>query len=168
MGGGKEVKKDKKGFTLVEMSVVMVLICLMGVALIPNMKAVYKQHAIKAVDSICIDLVTLRKQAIATGGEYTLEVSGNKYTMMPGIQTSSGKWRSKPDNMASKILFSVVGGDGSTVVASNKIVFKGRSMKDALGNEKEYFIITISYDGVVYTEAKFEGLTGRYTITKKV
>lgn len=70
----------KKGFTLLELAIVLVLMGVIGVAIIPSMEWVYKQELHKAAQGICLDLLTLRQQAMATGNTYTLTMNSNQNT----------------------------------------------------------------------------------------
>ncbi len=175
--GGDGVKKESKGFTLLEMTVVLVLICLLGVALVPSMKIVYRQEIRKAADILCADLMTIRKQAIATNVTYSLVVDSTeeyKYTISPGIIQSTVNKRTSNynDSISPNIKYTITGKyeDGTTYI-SHFICYKdGKLVDSPVGTPSEVKELTIkvTYNGTPeYAEIIYDGFTGRYSITIK-
>ena len=171
------MKKTSKGFTLIEMTIVLVLICLFGVALIPSMKLIYRQEIRKAADILCADLMTIKKQATSTQSIYTLTVDGtNKYyyTISPSLLNASitGKSDNSQDDISPKIKYSIRGvyEDGSTYV-SNAICYRRGKLVDlptATASEVSELIIKVTYEGTnEYAEIVYDGFIGRYNITIK-
>lgn len=163
------MKQKMKGFTLVEMAIVLLLIAMLGMVAIPGMKMIYKQEAKKAAYNLCLDLVNLRKQAIITGNTYTLEMKDptslnkSEYTLSPGITLATGG-SSKTLETANNpnISFEL---EGRT---DRKVIFEGRVMKDAAGIEQAEFVIIVRYAGTIYIEILFDHLTGKYTMTSMI
>lgn len=177
MKGGDGVKKESKGFTLLEMTVVLVLICLLGVALVPSMKIVYRQEIRKAADILCADLMTIRKQAIATNVTYSLDVDPTeqyKYTISPGIIQSTVNKRTNNynDSISPNIKYIIAGEceDGTIYTDTLICYMKGKLVEGLIGTPKEVKELTIivTYDGTPeYAEIVYDGFTGRYSITIK-
>ena len=171
------MKKESKGFTLLEMTVVLVLICLLGVALVPSMKMVYRQEIRKAADILCADLMTIRKQAIATNVTYSLVVDPTeeyKYTISPGIiqSTVTKRINNYNDSISPNIKYTISGEceDGTTYSSTLICYMKGKLVEGFVGTPKEVKELTIivTYDGTPeYAEIVYDGFTGRYSITIK-
>ena len=177
MKGGARVKKTCKGFTLLEMTIVLILICLFGVALIPSMKIVYRQEIRKAADMICADLITIRKQAVATNVTYTLTVDNSekyKYTISPTIinTSSGGRSNNNQDGISPNIEYTISGKyEDDSLYTSESIYYQQRKLVDdatATASELKELIIKVTYDGTnEYAEIIYDGFTGRYSITIK-
>lgn len=175
MKGGEEVKKSNLGFTMIELAVVLVLLGILGIALIPSMNMVYKQEIRKAADILCMDIINIRKQSMATGVQYELFVSDHEYTITPGIiqATSGSRTGNGEDSINKNIRYEIksVYESGSTSTAGI-INFKGSDMSNnviAMGSTIDHFEIKVTYDSVAeYAEIIFYPMTGHYTITMKV
>ena len=158
--------RSNKGFTLVEMIVVLVLLSIIGVAVIPSMEMVYKQEIRKAANALCLDLKTLREQARLTGKEYSLVigVDDHSYTMTCNSAATQGLRSSNNEN-SKKIRYEIVGSDGSI---TKTIRFTGKIMENEARDDMDKYSIKVNYTGsVFYADIIFENLTGRYTVDIK-
>lgn len=169
MKGGDRVEKNSKGFTLIEMCVVMVLICLLGVALIPSMGLVYKQEVRKAADIMCADLTMMRKETGANGKAYSLSMNsgGNGYSIAPGFTTS--RTGNAKDGISPNVTYSIVENyDGGTSASTNTIYYSGGKLVDGLtstANQVSQLSICIGYDGAAErAEIIYDGFTGGYSM----
>lgn len=79
------VKQNKRGFTLLEMALVLLLTGLLGAVVVPSIKNVRRQELRQIANELCLDLVQVRKMSKANAkAEYVLELqvdaqSGNTY-----------------------------------------------------------------------------------------
>ena len=158
--------RTNKGFTLVEMIIVLALLSMIGVAIIPSMEMVYKQEIRKAANALCLDLKTLREQARLTGKTYSLVVGVDEHTYtMSGDTTAAQALRSSNKDNSNHIKYEIMDSSGNI---TNTISFTGKIMKNAVGASKDQYNIKVHYMGSVsYAEITFENLTGRYTIDIK-
>ncbi len=176
MKGWDEVKRRECGFTLIELAIVMVLICILGVALIPSMKMVYKQEIRKAADSLCGDLVIMHKQAIVTSEPYTLTITNRyQYSISPKLiqGAGDGKLNNDKDDISPNITYTIVKAsskneDGTDYGSETEICYQGGKLIDPTATTKQadYLIIKVEYDGTnEYAEIRYDGLSGRYSVT---
>ncbi len=156
--------RSNKGFTLVEMIVVLVLLSIIGVAVIPSMEMIYKQEIRKAANALCLDLKTLREQARLTGKTYSLVVGVDDHTYtMTGDGTQV--LRSGNKENSKNIKYEIIGDDGNT---TKTIKFMGKIMINEAKAPIDKYTITVHYIGVAsHAEITFENLTGRYTVDIK-
>lgn len=177
MKGGARVKKTCKGFTLLEMTIVLVLISLLGVALIPSMKLVYRQEMRKAADILCADLMTIRKQATATNNTYTLVVDStdtHQYTISPTLlnATNAGRASNHQDDISPNVEYTIrVKYEDDSEDVKDGVYYQNGRLVDTTGaaaREVKEAMIKVTYDGTSeYAEIIYDGFTGRYSITIK-
>lgn len=158
--------RSNKGFTLVEMIVVLVLLSIIGVAVIPSMEIVYRQELRRSANALCLDLKTIRQQASLTGKSYALVVSADdhSYTMSCDSDATQALRSGNTEN-SRNIKYEIIGNDS---IPTKTISFTGEIMKNEVGTAIDKYSIKVNYAGASsYAEITFENLTGRYTIEIK-
>lgn len=158
--------RSKRGFTLVEMVVVLALLSIIGIAAIPSMEMVYRQEIRKSANALCLDLKTIRQQASLTGKNYSLVVGADDRTYTMTCDSDATQvLRSGNKENSKNIKYEIVGNDSIT---TKTISFTGKTMKNEAGTVIDKYSIKVHYTGSVsYAEITFENLTGRYTIDIK-
>lgn len=183
------MKKNNKGFSLVELMVVLVLMSIICIAIMPNVRAVRRQEAKKAANELCLDLVTLRTTTRASTSDYTLTLVQdpttlmyNSYTITPELLTASGSERDGNKDNSQRVNIrmqkELVSGDPSTRMDIGQVLyFEGSEMKttSTMGAVLPEIIITITSGGTInlageiigpdaMVEVRFNYITGYYSL----
>lgn len=153
--------KMQKGFTLLELTIVLVIMAIIGYAVIPNTNIIYKQQIQKMANEIGMDLVTIRKQARATNKEYNFVIDSCKY-----------KYSLVNDGDAVEAIRTENAGDSSQLTlaiscnntTANVISFDGKVMKvDGVQTVEPCKIIIKYNDMETYGQLTFDNVTGAYS-----
>lgn len=155
------MKKKHHGFTLLELTIVMVLMAIIGAAVIPSMKIIHRQQIQKAGNEIGMDLMTIRKQARATNKKYMLsvDVSSHHYTLSSESEAVDAI-HNKDSGNSEEINISISASGATT----STIVFQGDSMQPDTGTEIDACTIKVSYkDMEEYGELVFDNVSGKYS-----
>ena len=162
------MRNNSKGFTMIEMVIVLVLIALLGVALIPSMGMIYKQQVRQAADIICGDLTMMRKETDVNGKTYSLSISslGHTYTIAPSLMTKRDG--NDKDGISPNITYSIIEQYNEISSASTNVIYynKGKLVGGAYSDEVSQLSISIGYKGNtdVGAEIVYDGFTGGYSI----
>lgn len=170
------MKRNNKGLSLLEVTVVLVLMAIIGVVVVPNMQMIQKQRVRKVASEICTDLMTQRTKAYVTSNTtYKLELvedgtTGNfyGYNLTPATLEASGSSRKENlENLKNiNIEIQTTSGMLHAVTTTNSLTFKGREVLDAAGTTLSGIAITVTSDESVAT-LEIDPLTGHYEIDLK-
>ncbi len=143
----ENTKKNKKGFTLVELIVVLVIIAILAAVLVPTMSGYISRARKTAAQSACKTEVTAYSAAItdAVGAGETLSAD----TVYSSAATSAGFQKTVEDNVVS------YGGDkistsGDPMVTSYKVSADGALLGLTMKSGNYY----VKYDGEKYSVGK--------------
>lgn len=71
------MKENIKGFTMLELIIVLVLMAIITAGIAPNISLVGKSEAKKIAGELCTDLMTIRQKALLDGKKYTIELASH-------------------------------------------------------------------------------------------
>lgn len=170
------MKRNNKGLSLLEVTVILVLMAIIGVVVVPNMQMIQKQRARKVASEICTDLMTQRTKAYVTSNTaYKLELVQDGttgkyygYTLTPGTLEAGGSSRSKNvENLKSvNIEIQTTSGVMHAVSTTGSLTFNGREVLDDTGTTLSGIKITVTADKSAAVLG-FDPLTGHYEIDLK-
>jgi Tfp pilus assembly protein FimT len=173
MTGGTMTKNNIKGFTVLEIMIVVLLIGIIGIAAVPSVGLIRKQEVQKIAKELCLDLSAQRIQAMtanASGrGLELLDTRGAYYSyqLTPALDTASGGTREKNKDNSTNIRISMQATYELGVVDNlEKIQFDNYGyMMDTSTPSKTIneLSITITYD-TAQSKITFNGVTGNYKI----
>lgn len=173
------LKKDRRGFTILEVAVIIVLMGLIGVIAVPSVGLIHKQEVKKLAKEMCLDLTTQRIKAMSMGTNHFVELTGEDTSGYNyDYQLSFLKKDSTPleivlidkkrDNSKNiHITMQTSRGEAEVIATPTKIQFDHYGyMMDTGTSEKDIYELTIS---IKYDNAEaiitFDGITGHYTNT---
>lgn len=170
------MKKNNKGLSLLEVTVVLILMAIIGVVVVPNMQMIQKQRVRKVASEMCTDLMTYRTKAYSTSNaSYTLALvedvaTGNfyGYTLTPATIGASGSGRKQNlENLKSvNIEINTTSGALHTATTTNSLTFKGREVMDHMGTTLSGITIIVTSDASKAV-LEMDPLTGHYRIDLK-
>jgi Tfp pilus assembly protein FimT len=168
-------KNNIKGFTVLEIMIVVLLIGIIGIAAVPSIGLIRKQAVQKMAKELCLDLSAQRMQAMTANrldlGLELLDdrVSGEycSYRLTPALDTASRGTREKNKDNSINIRISMQATYEPGVVDDLvKIQFDNYGyMTDTSTPSKTIneLSITITYD-TAQSKITFNGVTGNYKI----
>ena len=164
-------KNNIKGFTVLEIMIVVLLIGIIGIAAVPSVGLIRKQEVQKIAKELCLDLSAQRMQAMtanASGrGLELIDTSGAYYSyqLTPALDTASGGTRATNKDNSTNIRISMKAtGEVGVIENPVKIQFDNYGdMLDTDGKTINELTITIAYDTAV-SKITFNGITGNYKI----
>ncbi|WP_069998222.1 hypothetical protein [Cellulosilyticum sp. I15G10I2] len=178
--------KDIKGFTVLEMMIIVILIGIIGIAVIPSVGMVRKQEVRKLAKEMCLDLTTQRMRAMTAGkmtgsSSYGFELvedleSGHYYSyeLTPSFDTASGQVRKVNKDNSNNIHITMEALHIKTFAEEvplreviHTVYFDnyGSMLKidEFSTQEIEELTIKLTYD-LAETKIVFNGVTGYYSI----
>lgn len=171
MTGGTMTKNNIKGFTVLEIMIVVLLIGIIGIAAVPSVGLIRKQEVQKMAKELCLDLSAQRMQAMtANTPERGLELIGASgayysYQLTPALDTASGGIRSTNKDNSTNIRISMKAtGEEGVIESPEKVQFDNYGyLIDTADKKINKLTITITYDTAV-SKITFNGVTGNYKI----
>lgn len=177
--GGTYVKKRSKGFSLLEVALVLLIMGIIGVAAIPSMQNIRRQEVNKLAKEICLDLVTqmtnqntnrdetyvldlVKKDASPTSPYYgyVITTCDSSLNPKPGIKSTE---RIQHNKNIEIVIKDTSGNIPATPIT--KLRFLDKKITDAAGNEyKNTLQISLKNDQSKL-EIVFYTTTGHYEIS---
>ena len=173
----RQVKeKDDRGFTLVEMCLVIILIGIICVATVPATAIVRRQEAKKMALEFCYDLDLMRQQSMANGiaNTLTLEPAASavksSYKISQSLIKADNEKRTDALENVQTLEITMEGQDqaGSTIEASlDTITFKGNKATkatDGTGEVISKLVVKVKNKEQV-VKLEYDTLTGNYEVS---
>lgn len=162
------MRKNQRGFSLLELAVVICLMGIIGVAAVPTMKSVRRQEVNHITKSLCLDLVTQRtKQKANKDNHYRLKwhnASGGATPPYCGY-TITKDGESVPEVTCkgyTKMVITPYAPDGITPLTGSELIFNQDTMSDGANNYETLYLEVKQEDIIV--KASFNYVTGHYEI----
>lgn len=174
------MKNNHRGFSLLEVTLVLLIMCIVGVAAIPSAHQIRRQELNQFTREMCLDLVTLRtKEKANSADRYVLELLPNTdgvtyygYSLRKNGETPKTERNGKKDKMEI-ILYDVT--EGIPVTAINGLTLKKDQLMpgvlsdtviDVVPGPSIYdkkLIIEVKYD-IFTAKIEFQYDTGHYQV----
>ncbi|MDF2613656.1 MAG: hypothetical protein K0S71_1442 [Clostridia bacterium] len=171
------LKQNRRGFTIVEVAVIIILMGFIGIIAVPSVGLIRRQEVKKLAKEICLDLTAQRTKAMTMGRvQHSVELTDdaalgyyNGYKLSPAIHTAGGTQRDKNEANSKniRITMETTDGEADVIAVPTKIQFDGYGyMMDTGVPSKDIYElkIVITYD-TAKADIFFDGITGHYKIT---
>lgn len=172
------MKDNHRGFSLLEVTLILLIMCMIGVAAIPSTHQIRRQELNQFTREMCLDLVTLRtKEKANSADRYALELLPNTdgityygYTLSKNGGIPDTERNGKKDKMEI-ILYDVT--EGIPPTAINGLTLKKDQLMPGILSDvvidatpgpsiyNEKLIIELKYD-IYIAKIEFEYETGHY------
>jgi Tfp pilus assembly protein FimT len=176
MTGGTMTKNNIKGFTVLEIMIVVLLIGIIGIAAVPSVGLIRKQEVQKIAKELCLDLSAQRMQAMTamttSVSRKGLQLIGDEtagqyysYQLTPALATASGGTRATNKDNSTNIQISMKAtGESGVIESPEKVQFDNYGyLIDTADKKINKLTITITYD-TAESKITFNGVTGNYKI----
>lgn len=175
--GGDEVEENIKGFTMLELMIVLVLMAIITAGIAPNISLVGKSEAKKIAGELCTDLMTIRQKALLDGKKYTIELASHLantppyYGYLSRNETDNTTIEDKSQNDTRLNLIMVESYAPSITEGTYGIALQYSSVDQRMIITDKRTLTTLSqlqvgikYDDTLYYIVTFDPMTGYYKI----